>query len=449
MKSTTRALLTTGLVVALGATMAVGTPAAPKAEAFSAGSKATVLNYLASIKGQKIVSGQHNKEPAAQPSQYTQRVKDITGVYPGLWGGDFHFGSADVANRQRVIDQAKTEWKNGSLVSLTWHVCPPTVGSSCTWSDVNADLTDTQWSQLVTNGTALNSAWKKRLDEIVPYLQQLKDAGVPAVFRPLHEMNEQWAWWGGRSGSNGSAKLYQITRDYLAGTKGMTNLIWAWNVQDNPAGGFANYYPGSSYVDVVTLDAWYKAFPSAAEYQSIRSIAASKPIALAEVGTMPTAANLSAQPEWTWFMEWSEQLEGSNTAQAIKDTYYNRVYCIRETSPSPEERRPPHDDRDDECRPGHRSASYRAALPSAPALTASISGAVKSVATATRAGSAVSGEPLLKGGCGLYSIESCVSSAASTLTSSASSVRPKSIPDRHRPDHWTWGGRKIRNGDPR
>lgn len=323
MKSATRALLTTGLVVALGATMAVAAPTAPKADAFSAANKSTVLNYLGSIKGQKIVSGQHNKEPASQPNQYTQRVKDITGVYPGLWGGDFLFNSADVANRQRIVDQAKTEWKNGALVSLTWHVCPPTVGSSCSFDDVKSDLTDAQWSQLTTNGTSLNTAWKKRLDEIVPYLQQLKDAGVPAIFRPLHEMNEQWAWWGGRPGSNGSAKLYQITHDYLVGTKGMTNLVWAWNVQDNPAGGFSNYYPGSSYVDVVTLDAWYKAFPSSSEYQSLRSIAAGKPIALAEVGTMPTAANLSAQPEWTWFMEWSEQLEGSNTPQAIKDTYYN------------------------------------------------------------------------------------------------------------------------------
>ncbi|MCM3522185.1 glycoside hydrolase family 26 protein [Curtobacterium sp. P97] len=323
MKSTTRALLTAGLVVALGATMAVATPAAPDAEAFSAANKATVLNYLGSIKGQKIVSGQHNKEPAGQPNQYTQRVKDITGVYPGLWGGDFLFNSADVANRQRIIDQAKTEWKNGALVSLTWHVCPPTVGSSCSFDDVKSDLSDAQWSQLVTNGTALNTAWKKRLDEIVPYLQQLKDAGVPAIFRPIHEMNEQWAWWGGRPGSNGSARLYQITHDYLVGTKGMTNLVWAWNVQDNPAGGFSNYYPGTGYVDVVTLDAWYKAFPSAGEYQSLRSIAAGKPIALAEVGTLPTAANLSAQPEWAWFMEWSEQLEGSNSPQAIKDTYYN------------------------------------------------------------------------------------------------------------------------------
>jgi mannan endo-1,4-beta-mannosidase len=42
-----------------------------------------VISYLKSITGRAIVSGQHNKEPAAQPAQYTQQVKDVTGLYPG------------------------------------------------------------------------------------------------------------------------------------------------------------------------------------------------------------------------------------------------------------------------------------------------------------------------------------------------------------------------------
>jgi mannan endo-1,4-beta-mannosidase len=293
------------------------------AQAFPWTSKATVISYLQSISGQKIVAGQHNKEPAGQPAQYTKRVHDITGVWPGLWGGDFLFAASDVSNRQTVINQAKTEWTNGSLVALTWHVCPPTVGSSCSWEAVNSNLTDTQWSQLITNGTALNNAWKSRLDEIVPYLQQLDDAGIPAIFRPLHEMNEQWPWWGGRSGPNGSAKLFQITRDYLDGYKGLGNIIWAWNVQDNPNGNFSAYYPGDNYVDIVTLDAWYKNFPSYQEYSSLLAIAPGKPIALGEVGKMPTESQLASQPKWSYFMHWSEQLETNNTHQDIKNTYYN------------------------------------------------------------------------------------------------------------------------------
>ncbi|MFE6335523.1 glycosyl hydrolase [Streptomyces sp. NPDC057806] len=319
-----RRCVTSVLTAAAVTTTILVWPAEESAQAFPATPKQTVLNYLRNITGNSIVSGQHNKEPASAPGQYTQQVKDITGQYPGLWGGDLMFNATDVANRQRVIDQAKTEWANGSLVTLTWHVCPPTGGSSCAFEGgVKSNISNAQFSQIITSGSALNNAWKRRLDEVVPYLQQLKNAGVPVLFRPLHEMNESWNWWGNRPGANGSARLYQITRDYLAGTKGLDNLIWVWNVQDNPAGGWSTYYPGSQYVDVVSLDVWYKNHPSSADYQQMQSIAGTKPIALAEMGKVPNSTLLNSQTKWAWFMMWSEQLRGNNTNAEIQAAYFH------------------------------------------------------------------------------------------------------------------------------
>ena len=310
------ALLTALACVSLGSRPAA---AAQTTEA------ARVLSYLRGITGNSIVSGQHNKEPATAPGQYTAQVHDVTGQWPGLWGGELMFNAADVANRQRVIDQAKLEWSHGSLVALTWHVCPPTMGSSCSFDGgVKSAISDAQFSQTVTDGTALNSAWKRRLDEVVPYFQQLKNAGVPVLFRPLHEMNESWNWWGHRPGPAGSARLYQLTHDYLLG-KGLTNILWVWNVQDNPAGGWSGYYPGAAYVDVVTLDAWYKNYPSTADYQQIQSIAAAgaKPIAIAEMGKVPDNALLTSQTRWAWFMIWSEQLRGNNSNAEIQAAYFH------------------------------------------------------------------------------------------------------------------------------
>ncbi|ANZ40297.1 glycosyl hydrolase [Lentzea guizhouensis] len=282
-----------------------------------------MVNHLGSITGRYVVSGQHNKEPASNPGQYTQQVKDITGQYPGLWGGDLMFRPEDVANRQRVVDQAKVEWANGSLVTLTWHVCTPTGGSTCQFDGgVKTQISQAQFTEVVTNGTALNNAWKRRLDEVVPYLQQLKAAGVPVLFRPLHEMNEAWNWWGNRPGPEGSAKLYRITRDHLT-AKGLDNLVWVWNVQDNPAGGWASYYPGAQYVDVVSLDVWYKGLPSSGDYQQIQDIAAGKPIALAETGKVPGNAMLTSQTRWSYFMVWSEHLRGNNTPAEVQAGYFH------------------------------------------------------------------------------------------------------------------------------
>jgi mannan endo-1,4-beta-mannosidase len=297
----------------LGATPS---PAATGPATTSAG----VVSYLTSITGNHTVSGQHNREPNSSPAQWTDKVHDITGVYPGMWEGDFLYSADDIANRQTMVDEAEAEWAAGSLVGLMWHECPPTMAEPCSWSDVESKLTSDQWTQLVTDGTSLNTAWKSELDRIVPYLQQLKNAGVPVLWRPLHEINDSWSWWGGNADS---ARLYQITHDYLVGTKGLTNLVWVWSVKDDSTSTVAGYYPGSQYVDVVGLDSWNANFPSTSWYQTMQSIAAGKPIALAEVGALPTPAELTAQPKWAYFSDWAEYLTNSNSDDAIKATYYD------------------------------------------------------------------------------------------------------------------------------
>ncbi|BBH71773.1 hypothetical protein ACTI_84580 [Actinoplanes sp. OR16] len=308
----------------IGAALLLGATLLPvPAHAFPATSRTTVINYLKSITGTSIVSGQHNKEPASSPGQYTAQVNAVTGQWPGLWGGDMMFRADDVNNRQRVVDQALTEWRNGSLVALTWHACSPTVGRTCEFEGgVKTQISATQFQQIVTGGTALNTTWRSRMAEVVPYLRQLRDAGVPVLWRPFHEMNETWNWWGGRSGANGGAKIYQQMKDYFD-SQGLTNLIWVWNVQDNPAGGWSSYYPGAAYVDVVSLDAWYKSYPSTADYQQIQSIAAGKPIAIAEMGKVPNAALLTSQTRWAYFMIWSEQLRANNTNAEIQAAYFH------------------------------------------------------------------------------------------------------------------------------
>lgn len=91
-----------------------------------------------------------------------------------------------------MVDEAIRQWNAGSVVALTWHVCPPTVGETCNWDSngVLAQLNNDQWNSLITDGGDLNTKWKARLQTIVPYLQQLQNAGVVVIWRPIHEMNE-------------------------------------------------------------------------------------------------------------------------------------------------------------------------------------------------------------------------------------------------------------------
>ncbi|GAA3343311.1 hypothetical protein GCM10020358_41870 [Amorphoplanes nipponensis] len=295
-----------------------------RAEAFPATGRDQLISYLSGISGRHTISGQHNREPNTDPTKYTRTAQAITGRTPGLWGGDFLFLPEDVNARQTMVSEAIRQWRDGSVVALTWHLCPPTTGPTCNWDagGVLSHLSDSQWSQLLTDGSALNTAFRRRLDEVVPYLRQLRDAGVPVLWRPIHEMNDGWSWWGGRPGAGGSRRLYQIEHDYLT-AQGLTNLVWVWNVKDLSMGAIADYWPGASYVDVASLDVWVKLEPSAADYQALLAVAGGKPIALAEVGRVPSPALMDAQPRWAWWMVWAEWLTDPayNTDAGVRASY--------------------------------------------------------------------------------------------------------------------------------
>ncbi|MES1219969.1 MAG: glycosyl hydrolase [Bacteroidota bacterium] len=295
------------------------------------------LNYLYRISGKNVVAGIHNREPNSSPAAWTNQIYSTTGKYPGLWSGDFLFQADNIANRQTMINEAINQWQHGALISILWHACNPALSEPCGWdaNGVLSRLSDDQWTQLITDGTTINSKWKAMMDEVAVYLQQLKDNGVEVLWRPLHEMNQQSFWWGGRPGANGTRKLFQITHDYLKNIKGLTNLIWVWDVQDftTLASDVINYNPGNDYWEVLALDIYGNGGFSLPKYNTIVAAAGGKPIAIGECSKLPIADELGAQPKWTFFMSWSELTYSSNSDAEIQALYNNSRVVTRDKLP--------------------------------------------------------------------------------------------------------------------
>lgn len=281
------------------------------------------LDYLYSIAGKKTLTGIHNREPNATPARWTNEVYATTGKYPALWSGDFLFQGDNINNRQVMIDEAKAQWNKGAVVNIMWHACNPALSEPCNWDDgkgVLSAMSDQQFKDLLTDGTEINKRWKKMMDDISVYLQQLEDAGVEVLFRPLHEMNQAKFWWGGRPGINGTAKLYRLTHDYIKNTKGLSNLIWVWDMQDfgTLESDLTRYNPGKAYWDVAALDVYDGSGFSPAKYKAMVNIADGKPIGIGECEKLPTPQELSEQPKWSFFMGWSELTFSKNTEAEIK-----------------------------------------------------------------------------------------------------------------------------------
>ena len=285
-----------------------------------------VLDYIYSISGKKIVAGQHNKEPNSDPDMWTEYIKKTTGKYPGLWSGDFLFQQENIDERWTMIHEAKDQWDNGCIINLMWHACPPDEGEPCRWDPglLNAQLDDDQWKALITDGTPLNKIWKERMDDIAIYLQFLEDNGVEVLFRPLHEMNQGKFWWGGRPGPDGTAELFLIIHNYFTKTKGLSNIIWVWDMQDMSRD-FEAYNPGNEYWDIFGFDIYDQGYDPS-WYNYILPIVGDKPMAIGECSKLPWPDVIASQPRWVFFMPWAELVKESNSTEEIIKIYqYSKV----------------------------------------------------------------------------------------------------------------------------
>jgi mannan endo-1,4-beta-mannosidase len=285
----------------------------------------TLLKQIDQISGHFTLTGQHNFPNHV--SRWSDRIYDLTGKFPAIFGQDFGFSRGEdkdsVEGRPSMVEEAKRQYRNGAVIALTWHAVRPTDDEPVTFHDsVQGHLTDFEWNELLTPGTDLYNRWVEQVDVIAGYLRQLQDAGVPVLFRPYHEMNGNWFWWGGRPGEHGSAALYRQLYNRFVNVHHLNNLVWVWNVNSpsENAGPIASYFPGSEYADVVTMDI-YGEFKQS-YYDDMLSLAGDKPIALAEVGAMPTLDVLAKQPRWAYFMMWSGLAESSNSSEQLQTMFH-------------------------------------------------------------------------------------------------------------------------------
>ena len=280
----------------------------------SKASQATIdlLEFIYSISGKKTLTGQHCAPLVG--SNHLSVNHRITGKYPAVFGQDFGFsypGYWDGINyRQRIVDEAIKRYNEGFIITLMWHAVPPTMDEPVPFSEgIQSELTDEEWQDLITPGTQINERWKSQVDVIAWFLKQLRYAGVPVLWRPYHEMNGGWFWWGKKSGADGYKKLYRMMYDRLTHFHQLNNLIWVYNANEVKLGvdDYETYYPGDDVVDILATDVYSENF-NRKNYQQLLELAGDKPIALGEVGRLPTLKRLEEQPRWTWFMSWDEPL---------------------------------------------------------------------------------------------------------------------------------------------
>lgn len=256
----------------------------------------------------------------------------VAGAIPAVWGGDVAWDA------DQVVQLAIDHHRRGYLISITWHAARPFDRGVVNFrKQTQGKFTPEQWDQLVTEGSEMHRQWIEQVDSIAQYLKALQAAGVPVLWRPFHEMNGEWFWWGDRRGEKGFAVLWQMLYHRLTDYHKLNNLLWVWN-PNNPRKhpvdtemGYSLYYPGDAYVDVLAADVYHREWFQDTHDQLV-ALGQEKLVALGEVGELPTADQLRSYNRYAWFMIWTDfTADKYNTIEALREVFSDpRVINLKE-----------------------------------------------------------------------------------------------------------------------
>jgi beta-mannanase len=186
-------------------------------------------------------------------------VKDVAGDYPAIMGFELgrieldHPVNLDSVPFDKMRIFIKDAYTHGSVITISWHLNNPLTGKTA-WDPSPKETV----ASILPNGEK-NSLYNSWLDKVAAFFLSLKgnhDEYIPIIFRPFHELNGSWFWWGGKNCTPDELKqLYQYTEEYLRDTKGVHNLLYAFNTDRfYSADEYIERFPGDDYTDVLGFD---------------------------------------------------------------------------------------------------------------------------------------------------------------------------------------------------
>ena len=303
-----------------------------------------LFTYLSECYGEYILSGQVC-DGGINGLEFSA-IYEETGKYPAILGldmMDYTPSRVELGTKSNAVERAIEFNEMGGIVTFCWHWNAPTAymkngtdenGNPRWWGAFYTANTDFDIEKVMNGEDQEGMAYIVRdIEEIARQLKRLEEAGVPVLWRPLHEASGGWFWWGAK-GAEAYKKLWIYLYQELTYTYGCNNLIWVFNGQND------EWYPGDEYVDIIGEDIYpgervYS--PQTARFkQAVDYTDANKIIALTENGCVFDIDQAwEANTKWLWFCTWCGDfvLNGSSyseryTELEILQKAYSSPYVI-------------------------------------------------------------------------------------------------------------------------
>ncbi|MDR0865784.1 MAG: glycoside hydrolase family 26 protein [Candidatus Symbiothrix sp.] len=194
-------------------------------------------------------------------------VKDATGSHPAVVGHDFQdftYPNQDKASIKKAQDRLakliSEQYNRGGVVTIAWHFPNPIkgAGNSFYW---DAESVPTV-SEIIPGG-AYHETYKEILGRVGDFAHSVKGAkgeAVPMLFRPYHEWDGDWFWWGAdHTNPKDFVDLWQFTVSYLRDSLEVHNFIYTFSpdCKYSTETEYLERYPGDEWVDMVGVDNYH------------------------------------------------------------------------------------------------------------------------------------------------------------------------------------------------
>ena len=189
-------------------------------------------------------------------------VKNLTGSHPAIVGIDTLSFLGYEGKMHDLVTVVKNMHRQGIIITLSSHMPNFTLGGN-EFYDYSPNYTDGDCAKKILPGGELNEKYRRFLDMIAEFASLCIDVEgekIPMIFRPFHECNGSWFWWGKEFVSDEDfISLFRYTVDYLMGEKGVDNFIVAYSpngpIKDDKE--YLERYPGDEYIDILGLDYYH------------------------------------------------------------------------------------------------------------------------------------------------------------------------------------------------
>ncbi|KAF2519575.1 beta-mannosidase [Flavobacterium salilacus subsp. salilacus] len=196
-------------------------------------------------------------------------IKKATGHDPALLGSDFMFITDDqntgepsnwfYQQEQQITAHAIEAYDKGMVNIFAWHIREPYEGEHFYTSEMTDFQKQNAFASILPGGEN-HDYYKSKLDKVADVLNNLKGSDnklIPVIFRPWHEFDGSWFWWGADYCTPQQYKeAWQFTVEYLRDTKNVHNVLYAFS-PDNSYSTDTQYlsrYPGDEYIDLLGMD---------------------------------------------------------------------------------------------------------------------------------------------------------------------------------------------------